>query len=121
MLRALLFQDRIYPGRHTIGINCSRKQKRLFWKSPNFQIDASGYRRLKQRSLASYRPYCRTSMYFCSRQAPNIRQPGYRAWLYWYAYYPASTRSEEHTSELQSIMRISYADVCLKETKPRIT
>src|SRR3546814_7016129 len=26
-------------------------------------------------------------------------------------------RSEEHTSELQSLMRISYADFCLKKTK----
>src|SRR3546814_8902347 len=26
-----------------------------------------------------------------------------------------STRSEEHTSELQSLMRISYADFCLKK------
>src|SRR3546814_4500071 len=29
----------------------------------------------------------------------------------------ASTRSEEHTSELQSLMRISYAVFCLKTTK----
>src|SRR3546814_3274695 len=27
-------------------------------------------------------------------------------------------RSEEHTSELQSLMRISYADFCLKQNKP---
>src|SRR3546814_6126880 len=26
-------------------------------------------------------------------------------------------RSEEHTSELQSLMRIAYADFCLKKTK----
>src|SRR3546814_8390732 len=32
--------------------------------------------------------------------------------------YPTgSTRSEEHTSELQSLMRISYAVFCLKKTK----
>src|SRR3546814_8019356 len=29
-------------------------------------------------------------------------------------------RSEEHTSELQSLMRISYADFCLKTNKPHI-
>src|SRR3546814_3456126 len=29
-------------------------------------------------------------------------------------------RSEEHTSELQSLMRISYAVFCLKKTKQRI-
>src|SRR3546814_5973012 len=28
---------------------------------------------------------------------------------------PASSRSEEHTSELQSLMRISYAVFCLKK------
>src|SRR3546814_1888800 len=30
----------------------------------------------------------------------------------------AKTRSEEHTSELQSLMRISYAVFCLKTNKP---
>src|SRR3546814_4704122 len=29
----------------------------------------------------------------------------------------SSSRSEEHTSELQSLMRISYAVFCLKKTK----
>src|SRR3546814_7725896 len=35
---------------------------------------------------------------------------------------PAGTdcwRSEEHTSELQSLMRISYADFCLKKKKKK--
>src|SRR3546814_1436977 len=31
----------------------------------------------------------------------------------------ASFRSEEHTSELQSLMRISYAVFCLKKTKQK--
>src|SRR3546814_8134617 len=30
---------------------------------------------------------------------------------------PANPRSEEHTSELQSLMRISYAVFCLKKKK----
>src|SRR3546814_5400397 len=30
---------------------------------------------------------------------------------------PGSARSEEHTSELQSLMRISYAVFCLKKKK----
>src|SRR3546814_7491325 len=33
----------------------------------------------------------------------------------------AVTRSEEHTSELQSLMRISYADFCLKKKKKQTT
>src|SRR3546814_3991931 len=32
-----------------------------------------------------------------------------------------STRSEEHTSELQSLMRISYAVFCLKKKNTEIT
>src|SRR3546814_4779214 len=31
--------------------------------------------------------------------------------------WPGGTRSEEHTSELQSLMRISYAVFCLKKKK----
>src|SRR3546814_3600215 len=34
---------------------------------------------------------------------------------------PRSERSEEHTSELQSLMRISYAVFCLKKKKNKIT
>src|SRR3546814_2094722 len=33
----------------------------------------------------------------------------------------AADRSEEHTSELQSLMRISYAVFCLKKTKHKPT
>src|SRR3546814_2156693 len=33
------------------------------------------------------------------------------------AYAEAAARSEEHTSELQSLMRISYAVFCLKKNK----
>src|SRR3546814_6834118 len=37
------------------------------------------------------------------------------------AHFPASkSRSEEHTSELQSLMRISYAVFCLKKKKSHI-
>src|SRR3546814_4018970 len=32
----------------------------------------------------------------------------------------SGTRSEEHTSELQSLMRISYAVFCLKKKKKKI-
>src|SRR3546814_1200682 len=40
----------------------------------------------------------------------NTFRPGERAVV-------AETRSEEHTSELQSLMRISYAVICLKKKK----
>src|SRR3546814_1782524 len=35
--------------------------------------------------------------------------------------WPGVMRSEEHTSELQSLMRISYAVFCLKNTRQRHT
>src|SRR3546814_1638439 len=35
--------------------------------------------------------------------------------------YTEDTRSEEHTSELQSLMRIAYAVFCLKKKKQRTT
>src|SRR3546814_6304559 len=57
-----------------------------------------------------------------------LRAPaGSRTWVIWYlphdpADVPPSSflrlsRSEEHTSELQSLMRISYAVFCLKKKK----
>src|SRR3546814_4511723 len=35
------------------------------------------------------------------------------------AFEPSEPRSEEHTSELQSLMRISYAVLCLKKKKTK--
>src|SRR3546814_5964073 len=45
---------------------------------------------------------------FCGR--PRARRQGAR---------PEGGRSEEHTSELQSLMRISYAVFCLKKKKSK--
>src|SRR3546814_3391544 len=42
----------------------------------------------------------------------DAHKPGLRATK---ANLPGSARSEEHTSELQSLMRISYAVFCLKK------
>src|SRR3546814_9425220 len=46
-------------------------------------------------------------------RAPTIATHGRRS----IAASPRTTRSEEHTSELQSLMRISYAVFCLKKQK----
>src|SRR3546814_6469478 len=48
---------------------------------------------------------------------------GYRPTPTWSAHYIVHPdfRSEEHTSELQSLMRISYAVFCLKKTNPHTT
>src|SRR3546814_4138116 len=42
---------------------------------------------------------------------PTLREEDSELWLTW--------RSEEHTSELQSLMRISYAVFCLKKKNKR--
>src|SRR3546814_5163234 len=44
------------------------------------------------------------------RSTPSDAAAAFRRW-----------RSEEHTSELQSLMRISYAVFCLKKKKPTTT
>src|SRR3546814_1499122 len=47
------------------------------------------------------------------READRQTRAFYRRWHGW-----AAGRSEEHTSELQSLMRISYAVFCLKKKQP---
>src|SRR3546814_1202496 len=52
-----------------------------------------------------------------ARSCPPI-PPAYRRAFLEPPKRPAFSRSEEHTSELQSLMRISYAVFCLQKTKP---
>src|SRR3546814_10027788 len=47
-------------------------------------------------------------------QPPEFRAPGLHEQMQ-----TAAVRSEEHTSELQSLMRISYAVFCLKKKKKK--
>src|SRR3546814_10827654 len=61
-------------------------------------------------------PAAQMSIRFCerspgSKQTPEMVQP-FVSQTFAHA---ATTRSEEHTSELQSLMRISYAVFCLKK------
>src|SRR3546814_8149117 len=61
------------------------------------------------RGFSEARPHWQTCWSGLSRAPPSSRSPwrsssGFR-----------SARSEEHTSELQSLMRISYAVFCLKK------
>src|SRR3546814_4968088 len=43
------------------------------------------------------------------------------AWLAGVSSFAGTLRSEEHTSELQSLMRISYAVFCLQKKKYKLT
>src|SRR3546814_2865444 len=68
-------------------------------------------------------PFCLLARTAISSASPSADAPSYIEALetsmpvspqiiVWYSY---SSRSEEHTSELQSLMRISYAVFCLKK------
>src|SRR3546814_4244980 len=50
----------------------------------------------------------------------DLLMPGRLAGTGFDAAWPLLVRSEEHTSELQSLMRISYAVFCLKKKKQHI-
>src|SRR3546814_1286781 len=73
---------------------------------------------------------CATSEFFKGKQDFADEQGSVEwavAWPFWSeggsSYYcnTIPTRSEEHTSELQSLMRISYAVFCLKKKKYKHT
>src|SRR3546814_8080116 len=54
--------------------------------------------------------------------APQFRQGlGQGRWAVFDLQHAHDARSEEHTSELQSLMRISYAVFCLKKKNQQIT
>src|SRR3546814_9640380 len=56
--------------------------------------------------------HARQSSLVCFSPVAQAQQIGYRRW----ALDPKAThRSEEHTSEIQSLLRISYAVFCLKK------
>src|SRR3546814_9929505 len=67
------------------------------------------------------RSNCSTSSSFSIPHLPCPKPINLRGWhrsgaqRYCQACRRCRSRSEEHTSELQSLMRISYADLCLKK------
>src|SRR3546814_6669971 len=73
---------------------------------------------------------CYTTVQGCGRRVCDaVRRPAVRhgaggtcgssAGAAGRGYAPDGSRSEEHTSELQSLMRISYAVFCLKKKKKK--
>src|SRR3546814_6003791 len=59
----------------------------------------------------------------CMREANRTKRKRspYEAWGHTAQWEEIAARSEEHTSELQSLMRISYAVFCLKKKKETTT
>src|SRR3546814_9509897 len=80
-------------------------------RAPVLALDADAVQRDERRRV------CRPLRLEDLRPGGVARQPGRGK-----AQPALATRSEEHTSELQSLMRISYAVFCLKKkTKNKIT
>src|SRR3546814_3601267 len=75
-----------------------------------------GYR--KWNLLYTFRnaPRRNDNIFDASALGPIVGRSILRRWLL-----PVRLRSEEHTSELQSLMRISYAVFCLKKKKNHTT
>src|SRR3546814_3653695 len=75
------------------------------------------------RSARSFRHSFRNQFHHSPVTSPSIaaklpNSDNLKMWGRFTAYaVAASSRSEEHTSELQSLMRISYAVFCLKKKK----
>src|SRR3546814_9460820 len=96
LLRAELISCRLKPGTR---LNISSLQKKLSLSQAAVREALS---RLTSEGLVEFERHR-------GFRVASISQKGYRE------------RSEEHTSELQSLMRISYAVFCLKKKTKRTT
>src|SRR3546814_6248084 len=86
-----------------------QKQGRAFRNPMGVYRDQSGKHQTVERERM---PSSRIVQAGCSRELPLLRSRS--------GYLSPQNRSEEHTSELQSLMRISYAVFCLKNKKKLI-
>src|SRR3546814_6368327 len=88
-----------------IGPRCMpRRGSKLYWASNGVLLA-----RWRNREFSCASSFC------CLRNLRSCIQPQFRAKIIGLA--KQFGRSEEHTSELQSLMRISYAVFCLKKKK----
>src|SRR3546814_6854665 len=84
--------------------------------SPGYDLDFTRYNTaLEQAFVLPYKFGLKFSAdgQYSDDVLPSSEQVAYGGWRY------GLGRSEEHTSELQSLMRISYAVFCLKKKKQR--
>src|SRR3546814_5312468 len=79
----------------------------------NYDAELGGGWRLRPQADFAYR----SAVNFDALNTPSLLQPGYVVVNANVSLTDPSERSEEHTSELQSLMRISYAVFCLKKKK----
>src|SRR3546814_3153290 len=77
-----------------------------------------------RRELLGRRSECSSALFLTRRADVPARSPlrshsGDQDLRQWHAAMPGEWRSEEHTSELKSLMRTSYAVFCLKHKHPQ--
>src|SRR3546814_6796485 len=107
----------IGAGRRGIGVALCQPQKRVIGlgKRPGHGLRPSASRmlhRISQHGLSRCRVAGRPYRYIRCDSGSCSRQPSAK-------HASPTLRSEEHTSELQSLMRISYAVFCLKKKKKK--
>src|SRR3546814_608209 len=104
----------------------STRTDTLFPYTTLFRSSGGRGRRFESSLPDQFLAYCRFCTVSSCKSAHNILNSSYAAMVFPLsiaASVPSSltrTRSEEHTSELQSLMRISYAVFCLKKNNNNI-
>src|SRR3546814_4334008 len=99
-------------GSHSQSVHCSSFENRYWKQCSQFQKANIPLHKSPLPSLPSMSRRCSQPVYH-SPQTPLAPRYAPTPW-------PRLRRSEEHTSELQSLMRISYAVFCLKTKKHHI-
>src|SRR3546814_3833968 len=87
---------------------------RSYFHHPRSSVHATAVIRLTGRQILQVRTISRTGSF---RDRKRITSRKVRFWRIPQPVEQCKARSEEHTSELQSLMRISYAVFCLKKKK----
>src|SRR3546814_1080703 len=95
-----------------------RKDETISYQSPlpagaRFGFASSARKNWRRLSGAMPKMHASSGFIVLSANPPRAASPREEA--------PRELRSEEHTSELQSLMRISYAVLCLKKKKRQPT
>src|SRR3546814_6299636 len=99
-------------GSRAVGQCAAPARARHMTSAPNQPISSARSVRRKAKARRSSSPRCNTqAMTLHLAEISAAVAPGAHAVLL------LDQRSEEHTSELQSLMRISYAVFCLKKKK----
>src|SRR3546814_8232880 len=95
------------PSRRRVAISCASSRKRSCWVS---QLSASRSS-LEEKQALSRRSTSSAGFTASGEANTTLASSKFQKCASSYSI----TRSEEHTSELQSLMRISYAVFCLKK------